>query len=104
LKAIVDAYLTMEHRDRAELGCVIAALAAEATRLDAPTRGAIAEGFEALAALIAAQLPGPQDEALRSARAIVATLVGALTIARAVADRDLAQSLLRSARDAVLRR
>jgi TetR/AcrR family transcriptional regulator, transcriptional repressor for nem operon len=103
LDAIVCAYLSMEHRDHAERGCVISALAAEAVRLDAPTKKAFSEGQEAQVSLIAALLPGTKDDAMQSAGAILAIMVGALTISRTIDDRELAEKFLQSVRTAALK-
>jgi TetR/AcrR family transcriptional regulator, transcriptional repressor for nem operon len=103
LEAIVTRYLSMPHRDSLENGCTIAALAGEAAHLDARTRRALAEGFEALAALIAAQfVAGVNDAAMRRARAMLATMVGALTTSRIIADRKRAEEVLRAARAMLL--
>lgn len=103
LKALVEAYLSMAHRDSTEQGCAIAALSSGAARLDMPARQAINEGFEALATLVATQFAGSNDRSsLERARVLLATMVGALTISRTIDDRKLAEELLRSTRDAVL--
>src|SRR5262245_61939615 len=41
VEAVIAAHLSLAHRDSAERGCAMAALAAEASRLDSPTRQAI---------------------------------------------------------------
>src|SRR5262245_45873780 len=104
LRAIVEAYLSMEHRDNPERGCIIAALAGEIARLDATSRHVIGEGFEALAVLVAGHrgAAGADSVGLERARVSVTTMVGALTISRTIADRDLAEKVLQSARDALL--
>jgi TetR/AcrR family transcriptional repressor of nem operon len=103
LRAIVEAYLSMPHRDHPDRGCVIAALAAEAGRLDTPLSNVVAEGYEALAALIASELKvRPQEDAAQRARAIIASMVGALMISRAIRDRGLANKVLRAARQRIL--
>jgi TetR/AcrR family transcriptional repressor of nem operon len=103
LEAILDIYLSMNHRDHPERGCIIAALAGETARLGPPTREAVAEGIEALAALIASQVDaGREISRLQRARGILSTMVGALTLARNVSDREAADAALRSARAAAL--
>ena len=103
LRAIVETYLSLAHRDHPDRGCVIAALAAEAARLDRSTSAVVAEGYEALAALIASHLETtPQEDRAQRARAIVATMVGALTISRTIADRAQAEAVLASARERIL--
>jgi TetR/AcrR family transcriptional repressor of nem operon len=102
LRAIVHDYLSMEHRDHAEKGCVIAALAADAARLDVPTKRAFAKGQDALVSLIAAQLPASNADPIPAAKAILSTMVGALLMSRTIDDRKQAESFLQSARDALL--
>lgn len=103
LEAIVDAYLSMTHRDQHERGCVIAALSAETARLGPLARGTMAEGYEALASLVAAHLKEPaKPETMQRARAIVSTMAGALAISRNLADREAAEKVLQAARAAAL--
>jgi TetR/AcrR family transcriptional repressor of nem operon len=90
--AHVASYLSPEHRDAAELGCPVAALAVDAARGDAELGEAFAAGIEhyiqAFTDLTAAE-PGGADQprAEHEAAAIqtLATLVGGLVIARATA-------------------
>ena len=102
--AIAAAYLSMAHRDHPDWGCVIAALGAESARLDAGTRGAVADGYNALVELVATYLPkraGRDQE--RPAQAIVALMVGALTVSRSIADPAEAERILEAARLAIAR-
>src|SRR5688500_14891736 len=58
--AIVNGYLTPEHRDRPDLGCVAAALVSEIARHTEPTRQAFSSQLNSLIDLVEAQLPsGP---------------------------------------------
>lgn len=103
LQRVTETYLSMAHRDHPDRGCVIAALAEEAARLGPEASGVVAEGYAALAAFVASLLePRPQQDSLQRARAIVATMVGALTIARTIRDRDLAEAVLAAARRSIL--
>ena len=102
--AIAATYLSMAHRDHPDWGCVIAALGAESARLDAGTRGAVANGYNALVALVADHLPkqaGTDQE--QRAQAIVALMVGALTVSRSITDRAGAEQVLEAARAAITR-
>jgi TetR/AcrR family transcriptional repressor of nem operon len=97
LEDYVVRYLAADHRDGRGEGCAVAALAAEIPRQG----GAIRQGFTAavrgMAARIAGLIPGrraAEDEAL----AIMATMVGALTLARAVDDPELSDRILSAAR------
>ena len=101
LAEFVDGYLSPRHRDAAGAGCVLAALGSEVRRQDAPVRDSFTAGVRRMAARIGNLLPGrasPQreDEAL----AVVATLVGALILSRAVDDAALSDRILAAARHA----
>lgn len=97
LDAYVARYLSAEHRERRGDGCVIAALVGEIPRQGAAVRHSFTDAVRAFTKRIADLMPGrkSEDEAL----AIVATMVGALTLARAVDDPDLSGRILAAARD-----
>ncbi len=97
LEAYVERYLTPEHRDGRGDGCAIAALAGEIPRQAGAIRQGFTDAVRAVAQKVAGLLPGRrtrEDEAL----AIVATMVGALTLARAVDDPALSDRILAAAR------
>ena len=85
------------HRERRGDGCVIAALGGEIPRQGAAIRHSFTDAVRAIMKRIASLMPGrrkSEDEAL----AIVATMVGALTLARAVDDPELSDRILAAAR------
>jgi TetR/AcrR family transcriptional repressor of nem operon len=96
----VARYLSADHRDRRGDGCVMAALAGEI-----PHQGsAIRHGFTAAVRAVMHRIADlmrdrrdPEDEAL----AVVATMIGALTLARAVDDPELSDRILAAARTRV---
>lgn len=93
----VARYLSAEHRDRPGDGCVMAALGGEIPRHGDAIRHEFTEAVRAAMERIAGLDDGgprAEDEAL----ATVATLVGALTLARAVDDPALSDRLLAAAR------
>ena len=97
LEDYVGRYLAADHRDRRGEGCVMAALAAEIPRQAAPVRHGFTATVRAMMARIArlvADRRAPEDEAL----AIMATMVGALMLARAVDEPDLSDRILDAAR------
>lgn len=104
LDAIVSAYLSPLHREHVERGCVLSALANEASRLGPEVRAALAEGFEELSRLVAehldARLAGA--ERLDRARGIVASMIGALAMARLVPDSREGDAILSRVRAAIL--
>jgi TetR/AcrR family transcriptional regulator, transcriptional repressor for nem operon len=97
LKAYVALYLSSAHVDNPGKGCPIAALGAEAARSDEAAR-ALAAGAEKLAANFAADLNGGSAgdpmEARRRAVAMLASMVGAVVVARAVGDSPLRAEVL----------
>jgi TetR/AcrR family transcriptional regulator, transcriptional repressor for nem operon len=95
LATIVVRYLSPTHRDAPGSGCAIAAIGTEAGRQPAGVRRAFTRGVRSLAERLAAAMPArtaetPEDAAL----GVVATLVGALILARAVDDPDLSDRIL----------
>jgi len=93
----ITRYLSADHRERRGDGCVMAALAGEIPRQGAAIRHSFTDAVRAVMKRIASLMPGrrwSEDEAL----AIVATMVGALTLARAVDDPELSDRILAAAR------
>jgi TetR/AcrR family transcriptional repressor of nem operon len=90
LAAIIDSYLTEQHRDAPEGGCVLAALGAETSRAEAPLRAAMADGaallLDVLNEEIAARHPDwPARQVSRAATAVMAALLGGLLLSRSCA-------------------
>ena len=103
LAAIVDAYLSDKHVESPETGCPVAALGSELARQDDPVRRVATRRMKEVIDLIGRQLPGWVDGADRGqALATYCTLVGALTIARAVDDPALSRAVRDAARDLIL--
>lgn len=103
LKTIVEAYLSPAHRDDQGHGCALPALAAEIGRESAETRRAFAARIEDMVAMLAEQVPDASGAAARErAMAALATMVGALVLARAGGASRLSDDILKAGRDAVL--
>lgn len=101
LRGVVGAYLSAAHRDRPAEGCVMAALGAESAREGAALRGAITAGTRRQLDALTDLVPGDTKPARRRrAAALLAILVGALVLARALDDEGLSAEILRAARDA----
>lgn len=98
LKALLDHYLSADHRDNPGDGCLIAALAAEAPRSSPEVRKVITEGIRSMLELIESSVPG-SDKKTKRANAIhtLTTMVGALIVARAVGDPALSKEILAKA-------
>jgi TetR/AcrR family transcriptional repressor of nem operon len=91
-------YLSPAHRDSVETGCAIAALSQDASRGSAKLRQAFAAGIETYLALIEELGGGPRSKS----EVIYSTMVGALTLSRAVTDPAQSLQILESAQAAVL--
>jgi|LauGreDrversion4_2_1035121.scaffolds.fasta_scaffold35795_4 TetR/AcrR family transcriptional repressor of nem operon len=99
------AYLAADHRDYFVWGCPVAPLAAEVGRTTAPVQAAFAAGLQRNIAAIAA-LSGIADsaDAQRYAVSALATLSGAMAMARATraCDPETSDSILAAALHALL--
>ena len=93
LSAIVHYYLSPEHRDSLAGGCAIGALAQDAARGSEPLRAAFQAGIEGYITLTVELAGSSRADAI----AIYSTMVGALTLSRAVADPILADEILAAA-------
>ena len=93
LRAALELYLSPEHRDAPALGCAIAALSQDAARGSPALHRAFETGVEAYLQLIVELAHVSRSKAM----AIYATMVGALTLSRTVADRTLSDEILASA-------
>lgn len=94
LDALVHAYLSEEHVERVETGCPVAALGSETSRRSPQVRHAATRRVRELIDLVARQSPdrdgrGAHERALST----VATMVGALLLARAVDDPRLSEAV-----------
>ncbi len=97
LEDYIARYLSTDHRERRGDGCVMAALACEIPLHPGPIRHSFTGAVRAVMKRIAGLLPGrraSEDDAL----AVVATMVGALVLARAVDDPELSDRILAAAR------
>ena len=97
--ALLEHYLSSKHRDDPGKGCAFAALGNDAARSGKVVRKAFAEGLAPLIDILAQSIPGKSKAARRrKAVAAMATLVGALTLARAVEGTPLSDEMLEAAR------
>lgn len=90
-------YLSEDHRGDVAHGCVMPSLSADVSRASDSVREVYQRRMLDLVALLAPAMPGPPDEQERRAWAAVASMVGAVTIARALPDGDHAKSVLDAA-------
>jgi len=104
LMAIVDTYLADSHVGAAEqgLGCAIAAAGTEVPRQCQEVRRAVTRRIKELIGLVEQQLPEwGKSAAHEKAMSVVAALIGALMLARAVDDPQLSKGIRKSARELV---
>lgn len=100
--AIADAYLAPEHRDRPGTGCAAAALAGDMAREGVHARQAFTHGVRDLVDVLArAGGHGSEQARQRDALATFSMMVGAVVLARAVDDAQLADDILHAARAGV---
>jgi TetR/AcrR family transcriptional regulator, transcriptional repressor for nem operon len=101
LEAMLQAYLSKAHVQQVELGCPLAALGSETSRQAPEVRRVTTRHIKAMVDLISRQSPDwGQAAAHEQALVTLATMVGALLLARAVDEPALSDSLL----DAALKR
>jgi len=100
--AIADFYLTPEHRDRPGTGCAAAALAGDMAREGVHARQAFTHGVRDLVDVLAGTGSDASDsKPRRDALATFSMMVGAIVLARAVDDPELADAFLLAAREKV---
>jgi TetR/AcrR family transcriptional repressor of nem operon len=98
LQSLVQAYLSREHVDNTELGCPVAALGSEMPRQAPEVRRAATRRIKEMIDVVARQSPDwGQPGAHEHALATVATMVGALLLARAVDEPKLSNALRQAA-------
>ncbi len=94
----VDWYLSPAHRDRPGMGCPIAALAADVRHEGKRARGIFSSGLNRYFQWVG-RLVGGREKAVRAKAAyLTSTMVGAMVLSRAVADRELADQILEDVR------
>jgi len=103
LSAVVDSYLTPQHRDDPGHGCAVPALSAEIARESPKTRKAFAAKLEAMVDAFADHIPDvPRKTARKRAVALVATMMGTLVMARVAGSGEFSDEILAAGRDAAL--
>jgi TetR/AcrR family transcriptional repressor of nem operon len=98
LGAVIAFYLSAGHREEKLDGCPVVALGSDAARQGAAVKAAFEEGIKAYLEVLSPLLP-ETDGKDTNGRAMVAlsTMVGAMTLSRAVNDPNLAQAFLNAA-------
>ncbi len=102
LSAVLDFYLSREHCTEMANGCPVVALAADAARHGPEVRASFERGIQDYIVLMKSWVGEPAQESGNRAIAILATMVGAVLIARAVNDERMSQQVLQAAADSVM--
>jgi TetR/AcrR family transcriptional repressor of nem operon len=102
LAGIIDAYLSRRHRDHPGAGCPIVALGADVARQPEQTKEAFAAQTRAMLQAITPFMPG-DTPALKTekAQAVLAQMVGAVVLARALGRNPMSEEILAAARKAI---
>ncbi|WP_280513791.1 TetR/AcrR family transcriptional regulator [Mycobacterium asiaticum] len=101
LKSFLADYLTLNHVQAPEEGCVMPALSADVARAGEAAQQAYERKIGALAGRIAELLDGTRADRERRAWSIVALLVGAVSISRAMPDPAAQKRVLTAAKRTV---
>jgi TetR/AcrR family transcriptional regulator, transcriptional repressor for nem operon len=98
--SLVDEYLSEAHRNHPGTGCPVGALAGDLARSDKHTRAVatrkIRDNIELLATLIRDTTKMDKDTARSGAVMTYCALVGAISMARAVSDKELSREILKT--------
>ena len=97
LKEFLARYISAEHRENPATGCVMPTLSADVSRSSAPVRQAYEVRMKELVALMVDAMDGHRGDRLRRAWSVVALMVGAISIAQAIQDDEVAQQAIDSA-------
>ena len=98
LGAVIAFYLSAGHREEKLDGCPVVALGSDAARQGAGVKAAFEDGIKAYLEVLRPLLPKTDGEdSNRKAMVVLSTMVGAMTLSRAVNDPDLAQAFQNAA-------
>jgi TetR/AcrR family transcriptional repressor of nem operon len=100
LRALIDAYLSVAHRDGLATSCAVTTLASDVARCGKRARAAYTRQVTIYLELLTKLVVGGTRKSRRvKAIAALSALVGAVSIARAVSDETLSREILESAAD-----
>jgi TetR/AcrR family transcriptional regulator, transcriptional repressor for nem operon len=103
LAAVVAFYLSMGHRGERMDGCPVVALGADAARQGPEVKASFEAGIREYLELLGGWIgEAGSEEPSRKAMAILATMIGAVVLARAVNDEQLSKQFLQAAAESVL--
>ena len=98
LDQYISDYLSTEHRDKPGQGCPLAALVCEMPRQSDGVRERFTTGLRGMIRRMSGHMDGGLKQRQRDEEALatIASMVGALVLARAVNDRKLSNDILRT--------
>ena len=100
LGLLIDAYLSLAHRDQLATSCAVASMANEVSRGSARCRTSYTKQVRIYLELLVRLIASDKRKSRRAkAIAALSTLVGAVSMARAVNDENLSRELLKAAAD-----
>ena len=103
LARLLDTYLGEYHRDHPEVGCPLPTISAEVARRPPSSRERFTAKLTELLDGFAAGMPGATLESKQQkAKVLLASMVGAISLARAVSDPELSSSILDAAHEHLL--
>src|SRR4051812_19944422 len=101
LGAVIAFYLSMGHREERMDGCPVVALGSDAARQGSDVKASFEAGINAYLETLSRMIAETDGKGLKTAKrkamAILSTMVGALTLSRAVNDADLGRAILDAA-------
>jgi TetR/AcrR family transcriptional repressor of nem operon len=101
LRAFAKFYLSTGHRNSAECGCPIPALAAEVARVGGRTRDVFEQNLRRVIDFIAKQYDAEHPDRKR-AISTMSMFVGSVLLSRAVGDESLSQEILKTCRESAI--
>ncbi len=104
LEAVMEFYLSTDHRGEKAEGCPLVALASDAARQSLEVKRPFEDGVRAHFEVLEELVGGAENpEATCKSMVILSLMVGAVTLSRLIQDESLSQGILRSAADEVRR-
>ncbi|WP_315802356.1 TetR/AcrR family transcriptional regulator [Bradyrhizobium sp. SZCCHNS3002] len=98
-EVIVESYLGANHRDDPARGCALPALATDIGRSGVRARRALTGGLQKMIDVLTQLIPArSSSDARLDAAGAIATMVGSIVLARAVADKHLSDAFLDAGR------
>ncbi|OPA80984.1 TetR family transcriptional regulator [Paenibacillus selenitireducens] len=90
INAVIHYYLSQQHRDRTEMGCILPALSSEISRSSEEVRNIFTQEVERMIDFLADLAEVDKS----TASALLSSMVGTLLLARSVSDSTLSDNLL----------